>query len=168
VIMAANDGERKAARSRASPAFRLESAGVSSEMVGLGLALARRRACDLGATRAIVNDARFRRHDTWLESLSPNCENSRSQSALSPAMRLAAPHMLATIRTERWAWSCKATRIKSPRLSKPSAPGPKNRRKLTSSGKLRRNSIPNLKTFTAFSWTSTSRNISNPYDLVST
>jgi hypothetical protein len=44
VIMAANDGERKAARPSASPAFRLELAAVSSAVVGLGLALARRRA----------------------------------------------------------------------------------------------------------------------------
>jgi hypothetical protein len=43
VIMAANDGERKAARSSASPAFRLELAAVSSAVVGLGLELARRR-----------------------------------------------------------------------------------------------------------------------------
>jgi hypothetical protein len=42
--MAANDGERKAARPSASPAFRLELAAVSSAVVGLGLALARRRA----------------------------------------------------------------------------------------------------------------------------
>ena len=44
MIMAANDGERKAARPSASPAFRLELAAVSSAVVGLGLALARRRA----------------------------------------------------------------------------------------------------------------------------
>jgi hypothetical protein len=44
VIMAANDGERKAARPSASPACRLELAAVSSPVVGLGLALARRRA----------------------------------------------------------------------------------------------------------------------------
>ena len=40
MIMAANDGERKAARSSASPAFRLELAALSSAVVGLGLALA--------------------------------------------------------------------------------------------------------------------------------
>jgi hypothetical protein len=34
--MAANDGERKAARPSASPAFRLELAAVSSAVVGLG------------------------------------------------------------------------------------------------------------------------------------
>jgi hypothetical protein len=44
VIMAANDGERKAERPSASPAFRLELAAVSSAVVGLELALARRRA----------------------------------------------------------------------------------------------------------------------------
>ena len=44
MIMAANDGERKAARPSASPAFRLELVAVSSAVVGLGLALARRRA----------------------------------------------------------------------------------------------------------------------------
>jgi hypothetical protein len=42
--MAANDGERKAERPSASPAFRLELAAVSSAVVGLELALARRRA----------------------------------------------------------------------------------------------------------------------------
>jgi hypothetical protein len=44
VIMAANDGEKKAERPSASPAFRLELAAVSSAVVGLELALARRRA----------------------------------------------------------------------------------------------------------------------------
>jgi hypothetical protein len=51
VIMAANDGERKAARPSASPAFRLELAAVSSAVVGLGLALARRRTLRGGAQR---------------------------------------------------------------------------------------------------------------------
>ena len=44
MIMAANDGERKAARPSAAPAFRLELAAVSSAVVGLGLASARRQA----------------------------------------------------------------------------------------------------------------------------
>jgi hypothetical protein len=42
--MAANDGERKAARPSASSAFRLELPVVSSAVVGLGLSLARCRA----------------------------------------------------------------------------------------------------------------------------
>jgi hypothetical protein len=58
--MVANDGERRAARPSASLAFRLELAAVSSAVVGLGLALARRRACDLQAIRAIVNEAQCR------------------------------------------------------------------------------------------------------------
>jgi hypothetical protein len=44
MIMAANDGKRKAARPSASPAFRLELAAASSAGVGLGLASPWRRA----------------------------------------------------------------------------------------------------------------------------
>ena len=71
-----------------------------------------------------------------------------------------------TTRTKRWRCACKATRSGSIRTLAAIRARSKKSSQNNTISQASAAWDPDLKTFTVFGWTSTSRNITNPYNLV--